>query len=134
MNDLVLISEENIIHIANKSNRKNKNRKFYLWELKRFKEQKKNDFEMDIFPSTSEKRGIQIIKTQILSEINFRNIFDFNYVPIEKDFLSIRNIKDNDEYLNLYFRHGKWEEEYFLYTLRNYKDEYIVIGKGQVEL
>lgn len=100
----------------------------------RFEEQKKHNIEIDIFPSTSEKRGIQIVKSKLISEINLRNIFDFSYVPIDKDFLSIRNIKDDDEYLNLYFRYDKWEEECFLYALRNYKDEYIVIGKGQVEI
>lgn len=130
----MLISTKNIQHIPNKSNRKNKSRKFYSWELKRFKVQMKHSFEIDIFPSTSRDYGIQIIKSEILTEINTRNIFDFNFIAAEKDFLSIRNLKDPDEYLNLYYKNGKWEEEYFLFTFRNYNDEYFLLEKGQVEL
>ena len=134
MTNLTLISEKNIQHIANKSNRKNKGRKFYSWELKRFKQEIAYAFEVDVFPSTSKNSGIQSIKNEILIEVNNRNVFDFTYTPNEKDFLSIISLKDSDEYLNLYYRNGKWEEEYFLCTLKKYNHEYFLVEKGQTEL
>lgn len=134
MYSLNFISAKNIQHIANKSNRKNKNRKFYSWKLERFHQHTEYAFAIDICPSSSENGLIQIQKIEILNIINKLNIFDFDYTPNEKDFLSITNPKDKNEYLNLFYSNGQWIEEYFAYTLREYGDEYTLIEKGQIEL
>lgn len=43
-------------------------------------------------------------------------------------------MKDRDEYLNLYYKDGKWEEEYFIFTLKKFNDVYFLIERGQTEL
>ena len=92
-NEIILISKLNIKEVPNKNSRKNRNRNFYFWKLERFIKNNKNDIEIDVFPSSSENTNIQNIKDKIIFEINNFNIFDFEFLPMEKDYLSIVNKK-----------------------------------------
>ena len=134
MNELQLIVKDNWKGIPNRNNRQNKTRKIYSWKLERFSHNVKVDFEIDFFPSSSAIRGIQLLKNDILKEINSKNIFDFHYEPMERDFLSIKNLKDPEEYLWLIFLNGNWIEEKYLYSERNYTDKYDEVENGFVEI
>ncbi|NHN24769.1 hypothetical protein FIA58_003685 [Flavobacterium jejuense] len=77
LENILLLSKNNIPEIPNKNNRKNKNRIFYSWTLERFVANHKADFEIDVFPSDPETCKIQSCKEDLLLQINSRNIFDF---------------------------------------------------------
>src|SRR5690606_39185676 len=115
-----------------KIDRNNKKKKVYLWELKRFIKINETNIDVDIFPSTPEHRGIQTLKELIIQEMNHSILFEFDYSPMEKDWLCIRNKEDNDDYLNLMFINNVWEEEYFLYSIRNFNDSYESLGNGLI--
>lgn len=119
-------------NITNKTDRKNKKKNVYLWELKRYIETHDTNLEIDIFPSTPEHRGIQTLKELIIQEMNHSILFEFDYSPMEKDWLFIRNKEENDDYLNLMFINNVWEEEYFLYSKRNFNDSYESLGNGVI--
>lgn len=129
-----MIAKKNWKAIPYRNNRQNKTLKIYSWKLERFSHSQRGDFEIDIFPSSSEVRGIQLLKNGILKEINSKNIFDFHYEPIERDFLSIQYLKDRHEYLCLIFLNGSWIEEKYLYSERNYFDIYNELESGFVEV
>lgn len=115
-----------------KIDRNNKKKKVYLWELKRFIKINETNIDVDIFPSTPEHRGIQTLKELIIQEMKHSILFEFDYSPMEKDWLCIRNKEDNDDYLNLMFINNVWEEEYFLYSIRNFNDSYESLGNGLI--
>lgn len=128
------ISKENFNKIPNRNNRKNKNRLFYTWKIERFSCHQNADIEIDIFPSQSKAIGIQMIKKDLIKEMNNGNLFDYQYSPQEKDYLSIINLNDHYEYLRLIYTNGKWIEEEYLYANRNYFDTYIEVESGYIEI
>lgn len=134
MNEFEFLSKEDFNNIPNRSNRKNKNRLFYSWKLERFANTISADFEVAIFPSKSKASGIQIIKFYLLKAINSSNLFDFQYSPKEKDYLSIINLSDKDEFLLLIYINGSWIEEEYLNASRNYFDQFIELENGYLEI
>ncbi|CAL2094412.1 hypothetical protein [Tenacibaculum sp. 190524A05c] len=108
----------------------------YKWTLERIiSTNNSNTIEIDYFPSSSENGLIQTLKTEIITKLNSCNVFDFDYIPFEKDYLNITNQKNEDEYLNLIFLEGIWIEEKHLNDLRNPNlDNYKTLEIGDLEL
>lgn len=134
MTNFEFISKENYIKILNRNKRKNRNRLFYNWKLERFYCNNNAEFQIDIFPSKSKAVGIQFLKNNLLKDLNSSNLFDFHYSPQENDYLSIIHLKDHDEYLRLIYNNGRWIEEEYLYSIRNYFDTYIEFENGYLEI
>lgn len=133
MKNLVLISKKNLPTFPHQSSKKNKTQNLYSWTIERFKEHQTSTLDIDIFPSSPKEKGIQQFKNEFIFELNHRNIFDFDFAPLEKDYLSIFNKKEKESYLNLIFIHGEWEEEYFINSIRDYLDIYIEFESGIFE-
>ena len=140
MEYLTLISKDNWIPIQNRNNRKNKRRKFYDWKLDRFYMKAKPEIQifdnyalMDVTPFIPS--GIlQNLKEEFLAEINSRQIFDFDYQPVEFDFLTINNPKVIDDWLHLIFINDSWIEHHWYEKIRNPKDTYLEFKSGFWEL
>ena len=131
MKDLVLISNENFIGLPNKNNRQNKNRKFYEQQLERFFEDRGfGEVCMDITPMRPIDNGIQNFKSEIISELNSRNVFDFPYCPKEQDTLRITNLKNLYDYLYLQFLNNKWGE----FRNMTFSERYQPVREGKFEL
>lgn len=131
---LNFISKENWAGFPTK-NRKNKHRKFYSWKLSRFiKNLLESEVMIDIFPSSSENIGIQLIKTAIIASVNRGNPFDFDYIPAETDFLENSSMENNNKYLLLIFKAEEWIVEKFIFTERAYFDIYADLKTGYTEL
>ncbi len=133
MKKLIFISTKNQKMTPAKLSRKNKHRQFYKWKLERFVNNKESENQFDVFPSTATGMGIQHHKVEILYELNGQNIFDFEYTPLEKDYLSINNNKNDGDYLNLIFLNGKWVEEYYACFFTSPFDEYVLLNTGELE-
>ncbi|MFK7934638.1 MAG: hypothetical protein AB8G22_14095 [Saprospiraceae bacterium] len=136
MHHYQFISKANALSPRERRLRKNKHRRFYHWKIERLHRAHlpMDNESMDVFPSSSEKRGIQLIKTDIIKAINTQKLFDFTYYPALRDFLRIINPKDTDEYLNLFRGVKEWEEEVYVGTLRETRHEYKILAEGIVEL
>lgn len=142
MKNVMLVSKENWIPIPNKNNRKNKHRKIYSWKLEKasrtdeqiFDQKEIEDYAiMDITPKVPYGQ-LQDLKQNILSEINQKSLFDFEYVPKELDILNIYSLKEHDDYLNLIFFNGNWIEDGHFNSFRNNRDKYSEYKIGFVEL
>lgn len=113
-------------------NKKKEPQTIYSWKLERLKESMESF--MDVFPSTPADDGIQQYKEEIISNLNTKNLFDFEYIPKERDFLSIQLKSSPYIYLNLIFIEEQWIEEYYVCNLRGPADEYIVLKNGSINL
>jgi len=132
-----LILKANFPIIPNKKSRKNKHRQFYTWTLERFvpRPRQTKSFVMDVFPSSSEPTGIQLIKADFIQAINQQHLFDFENEPKERDYLSIKSDDNTDVYLHLIYLNNTWQEEQFLNTLRDvHLDNYYLFAEGKLEL
>lgn len=130
-----LILKNNFPIIPNKKSRKNKHRQFYTWTLERFVPRPKQppSFVMDVFPSSSEPMGIQLIKTDFIQAINTHTPFDFDYETKQRDYLSIKSDDNADVYLNLIHLDNHWQEEQFLGALRSvHSDSYYLFAEGRL--
>lgn len=133
MKDLVLISKQNFVGIPNKNNRQNKHRKFYEWQLSRFiNDPGFGNLSVDILPRSPYETGIQRVKSEIITELNSRNLFDFSFSPAEQDTLHLTNEKEYDDHLLLRFLNGKWDD--FTYPDMTFSEEYRIIHSGKFEL
>ena len=126
MKNLKLISIEE----HSKKDKRDKSKKLYSWYLQRYHPEIEFIYGMDVMPSQPKNNGIQLLKSEIISEINSRNVFDFPFEPKDEDFLFLQNIRDYEDFLCLYFVGEKWKED-VKYTISN-KDQ--KIGKGIFEL
>lgn len=107
MKDLQLIS----IKEHSKKDKRNKLKKLYSWHLERYNPKIELVSFMDVTPKQPKKYGIQLLKSEIISEINNRNIFDFPFEPVNEDFLVLKNIRDYDDFLSLSFTNETWKED-----------------------
>lgn len=106
----------------------------YFWRLERFKATPKDLFDTT-FPMSPLGNGIQNIKEDLISKLNSQNLFDFDYLPKENDFLSIYPYdRDSLGYLNLVYMENAWLEEYFLSLYRDPVDEYTELRSGRIDL
>lgn len=76
----------------------------------------------------------QLTVIKIVEKLNFKNLFDFEYLPEENDFLKLRNeyvykqIKNRSRpFINIYisfiFMNGKWNiNEGYDHIMNNYID------------
>lgn len=132
-----LISKANFSIVPAKRSRKNKHRQFYTWILERFVNTPRSSksYDLDHFPSSSEQTGIQLVKKDFIKAMNQHNLFDFEFLPKKRDYLSIQFDDNKDVYLHLIFLDKNWQEEHFSDTLRNINsDRYILFTEGKFEL
>ena len=113
-----------------KKDQRDKSKKLYSWYLQRYHPEIEFKYFMDVMPSQPKNCGIQLLKSEIISEINSRNVFDFPFEPKDEDFLFLQNIRDNEDFLSLYFVGEKWKED-VKFTISNNEIE---IGKGIFEI
>lgn len=134
MNILRLIANENLEIIPNKNSRKNKGLKIYTWKLERFQSKiDLGDICYHVFPSSSDCQD-QTLKT-IAQIINKTTLFDFDYTPIERDFLSIIDQKNSDCYINFIFLNKKWVEEVYANSLRDsFLEKYFEFKNGEIRI
>lgn len=132
MDTIRLIAKENLEIIPNKNSRKNKDLKIYAWKLERFQSKiDLGDICYHVFPSSSDCQD-QTLKT-IAQIINKTTLFDFDYTPIERDFLSIIDQKNNDCYMNFIFLNKKWIEEVYCNRLRDsFSEIYFEFKNGEL--
>jgi len=104
-------------------------KKHYLWSLRSYV-----GFIFDfldgliIFPS--EKLDDVITSDFILSQINSKNCFDFEYNPSEGDCLIIHNLNFSEGYLEFIYKGAQWEKDYYNPLTHQVKQ----IKEGRVEL
>jgi|GEM_PF-6972001 len=114
MKNLQLIS----IKEHSKKDKRNKLNKLYNWYIERYNQNIELVSFMDVLPKQPKKYGIQLLKSEIILEINSRNIFDFTFEPENEDFLVLTNINDCEDFLSLSFFNENWYEDFRL-TISN---------------
>lgn len=85
----------------------------YAWTLNRFIRSKSyENGEARIrgkILSPTKKLSETIHLDVVLEELNSRNCFDFEYVPKEKDCMSIYTTGERYQYFKVLFKDGKWQ-------------------------
>lgn len=113
-----------------KKEKRDKLKKLYFWHLERYNPNVELEFAMDVLPKQPKNHGLQLMKFEIISELNTRNIFDFKFEPQNEDFLRLQNIRHSDDFLTLSFYNGNWKEN-IRFSISN-RDQ--IIHKGIFEL
>jgi hypothetical protein len=120
-----------VVHHKKSKRWQEKNATFgaYLWTLSRFVDYFESMMEGQI-SEPSEKLGQDLTSEFVLSELNSRNCFDFEYLPIEGDCLSIR-MDTGWNFFSFIFREGTWiAEQYSSFYVRT---ERLDAGKLQIK-
>jgi hypothetical protein len=121
------------------SNSKHKNRKdvfkrqstlIYWWKLERLK--KSSDVSIDGFYLGRDTTRIQTFKEDLIAKLNAKHLFDFEYSPQEKDYLSIH--LNSLVYLHLSYEGNIWVEDSHFNPLRSCYSLYTELNKGKVDL
>ncbi|MEM6321530.1 MAG: hypothetical protein AAF960_27980 [Bacteroidota bacterium] len=88
---------------------------------------------MDVFPSSSESTGVQLIEADLIKAMNQYYLFDFEYEPERRDYLAIKLDANSDVYLNLVFLEGQWQEKVFLDTSHDQQlDNYYLFSEEEL--
>lgn len=78
----------------------------YIWELKRFI--KWNDYKIiGSYKSNITDLGNNITYDTLVNILNKLECFDFEYIPCERDFISI---KYSNKKMYIYYKDNKWNE------------------------
>jgi hypothetical protein len=132
MQKITLQSKDNLNILHNKSSRKNKQNAVYTWMLERFQEKRETSFLSDVFPSSSIARKDSVFAF-VRDNINTSHIFDFEYLPVERDFVVIVKKDNPDWWLRLIYLDGLWHEEGFINSYRDLlADKYTLINSGEI--
>lgn len=79
----------------------------YRWTISRFVGHFQSMME-GLMSEPSEKLDKELSSDWLLAEINARNCFDFDYIPLEGDNLTIRR-SDSWHFFSYLFRNGQWQ-------------------------
>lgn len=115
-----------IVH--NKKSRSRQNRDKFTWTLNKYVGDSENMMDgMLIYPDSVLSENLTT--ERMLSELNDRNCFDFDYEPNEGDNLLIYNPeKYIKKYLSFIYRNGKWIAD----SYNKFRDKIEKINYGNV--
>lgn len=107
------------------------------WSLDRYLESKESEIRRAIRPMTKDL-GVGINADQMIEEMNARNCFDFDFNPLEKDRLLIRNsdTERDYQYFGLIYSDGKWIQGDYYSTKLTIKGKKVIlenIAKGRIK-
>lgn len=129
-NELLFIPFSNSKHKNRKDVFKRQSKLIYWWKLERLK--RSSDVYLDGFYWGRNTTGIQTFKEDLIAELNTKHLFDFEYLPQEKDYLSIH--LNSLVYLHLSYEGNIWVEDSHFNPLRSSNSQYTELNKGKVDL